>query len=84
MHLMNNLKSISGIENIRGRGLMIGFDLSEQHKDLRSRLLFEYKVFTGEAKPNVVRLLPALTISKKQLDEFLEVLKEAMESVAAE
>ncbi|HEY0298824.1 MAG TPA: aminotransferase class III-fold pyridoxal phosphate-dependent enzyme [Arachidicoccus sp.] len=78
-YLLNRLKSINGIENVRGRGLMIGFDVPEQIKDLRKNLLFNHYVFTGEAKPNVIRLLPSLAISKKQVDEFLDLLKEEVE-----
>jgi acetylornithine/N-succinyldiaminopimelate aminotransferase len=77
-YLMNKLRTIDGVENIRGMGLMIGFDVSGELKDLRKNLLQEHNIFTGEAKPNVIRLLPALTITRKQMDEFLEVLKEAI------
>lgn len=82
-YLLNRLKSIDGLENIRGRGLMIGFDVPEQLKNLRKNLLWEHHIFTGEAKPNVIRLLPSLAISRKQVDEFLDVLKEEVESLSA-
>jgi acetylornithine aminotransferase len=75
-YLLNRLKRVKGIENIRGLGLMVGFDVPEEIKDLRKNLLSKHNVFTGEAKPNVIRLLPALTITRKQLDEFLDVLQE--------
>ncbi len=78
MYLMNQLKAIEGIENVRGRGLMIGFDVPEQLKGLKKVLLDQYNIFTGEAKPNVIRLLPSLALSRKQADEFLEALKEAI------
>lgn len=78
MYLMNQLKSIEGIENVRGRGLMIGFDVPENLKGLKKLLLEQYNIFTGEAKPNVIRLLPSLALSRKQADEFLEALKEAI------
>jgi acetylornithine/N-succinyldiaminopimelate aminotransferase len=78
MYLMNQLKAIEGIANVRGRGLMIGFDVPENLKGLRKRLLEQYNIFTGEAKPNVIRLLPSLALSRKQADEFLEALKEAI------
>lgn len=78
MYLMNQLKRIEGIENVRGRGLMIGFDVPEQLKGLKKLLLDKYNVFTGEAKPNVIRLLPSLALSRKQADEFLEALTEAI------
>ena len=70
-YLMNELEKIEGIENIRGAGLMIGFDVPEELKDLRKNLLQKQCVFTGEAKPNVIRLLPALNISREKIDEFL-------------
>lgn len=78
MYLMNQLKAIEGIENVRGRGLMIGFDVPEKLKGLKKLLLEQYNIFTGEAKPNVIRLLPSLALSRKQADEFLEALKEAI------
>jgi acetylornithine aminotransferase len=78
MYLMNQLKAIEGIENVRGRGLMIGFDVPEKLKGLKKILLEQYNIFTGEAKPNVIRLLPSLALSRKQADEFLEALKEAI------
>ena len=79
MYLMNRLKKIDGIQNVRGRGLMIGFDVPEELKDLRKNLLFNQNIFTGEAKPNVIRLLPSLAISKKQVDEFIEALQEEID-----
>jgi len=75
-YLMEALARIPGIKNIRGRGLMIGFDAEGPLKDLRKHLLFDRKVFTGTAKPNVVRLLPSLAISRSELDGFLEILSE--------
>jgi acetylornithine/N-succinyldiaminopimelate aminotransferase len=81
MYIKNRLKTIDGIENIRGRGLMIGFDVPAQLKDLRKKLLYDYNVFTGEAKPNVIRLLPSLAISKKQVDEFLDALQDAIAEI---
>ena len=81
MYIRNRLKNIAGIENIRGRGLMIGFDVPPELKDLRKKLLYDFNVFTGEAKPSVIRLLPSLAISKKQTDEFLDALQEAIEEI---
>jgi acetylornithine/N-succinyldiaminopimelate aminotransferase len=73
-YLMTSLRSISSISNVRGKGLMIGFDLPEHLKTLRKILLDEHKIFTGEAKPNVVRLLPAMNLTIELADEFLEAL----------
>ncbi|MFN5335463.1 MAG: aspartate aminotransferase family protein [Bacteroidota bacterium] len=77
-HLMRSLAEIDIIQNLRGRGLMIGFDLPETHAKLRSRLLNEYRVFTGEAKPNTVRLLPSLALKIEDANLFIDRLKKAI------
>ena len=79
--LMNRLQQIEGIENVRGMGLMIGFDVPGALKDLRKNLLQQHHIFTGEAKPNVIRLLPALNIKKEQLDNFISALQQAIEQL---
>lgn len=83
-YLINKLKSIKGIENIRGIGLMVGFDVPEDLKDLKKNLLFKHNVFTGESKPNTIRLLPALTITRKQTEEFLEALNDTINELSVE
>jgi acetylornithine/N-succinyldiaminopimelate aminotransferase len=77
-YLINELKKIGSIKNVRGEGLMIGFDVPEEIKTLRKELLFQHHIFTGEAKPNVIRLLPALSLTKEQADDFLKSLKDAI------
>ncbi len=81
-YVLNKLKEFDGLQNIRGRGLMIGFDVADELKDLRKHLLQKHMVFTGEAKPNVIRLLPSLSISLNQLDEFLARMVEAIEELS--
>lgn len=73
-YLMKELKGLPNISEVRGCGLMIGIDLSEAKKDVKKNLLFKHHIFTGEAKPNVIRLLPALNITQKEADLFLEAL----------
>jgi acetylornithine/N-succinyldiaminopimelate aminotransferase len=75
-YLMEKLKKIPQLQNIRGKGLMIGFDVPEELKELRKNLLFKHHIFTGEAKPNTIRLLPSLALRKKDADEFLESIEE--------
>ncbi len=71
---IEQLQSFSEIKAIRGKGLMIGFDLPDELASLRKDLLFKQSIFTGEAKPNTVRLLPSLALSKTEADLFLEAL----------
>lgn len=80
-YLQIELKKIPQLQNVRGKGLMIGFDVPEELKDLRKNLLLNQHVFTGEAKPNVIRLLPSLALRKKDADEFLDAVKEETEMI---
>lgn len=82
-HLMNELKAIPEIYNVRGLGLMIGFDVPDELKQLKSILLQEYKIFTGEAKPNVIRLLPSLALTMEDAKIFIASLKKAIAQLQA-
>lgn len=79
--LMQQLQTVTPIENIRGKGLMIGFDVPESIKPLKKTLLDQFHVFTGEAKPNVIRLLPALNISETEINQFTDRLHQAIHSI---
>lgn len=73
-YLKTALNQLPHIKEVRGTGLMIGIELPEEFKMVKRNLLFNHKIFTGEAKPNVIRLLPALNISKLEADIFLNAL----------
>ena len=73
-YLIQELKAISELQNVRGKGLIIGFDVPEALKDLKKNLLWKHKIFTGEAKPNVIRLLPSLALKMKDAEEFIDIL----------
>jgi acetylornithine aminotransferase len=80
-YLLEVLRSIRDLDGVRGMGLMIGFDIPDKLKETRRQLLSEHHIFTGEAKPNVIRLLPALSVSRKQIDEFLAALKATLKKL---
>lgn len=73
-HLLEELKNFKGIKEVRGKGLMIGLEFEEPVKELRSKLLFEQKVFTGVSGTSVIRLLPPLCLSMDEADDFLNRL----------
>ncbi len=87
-YLMEELKSLrteelkskgkSHIQDIRGRGLMIGIDLDIPHKDVRQPLIYQEHCFTGCAGTNILRLLPPLCLSKAEADQFIEKLKKVL------
>jgi len=70
-YLITELKKFEQVVEVRGRGLMIGIELPEELAHVKKELLFTHHIFTGEAKPNVIRLLPALNLTKENADEFL-------------
>jgi acetylornithine/N-succinyldiaminopimelate aminotransferase len=71
-YLKAELSKFEQVKEVRGRGLMIGIELPEELPNVKKNLLFKHHVFTGEARPNVIRLLPALNLKKNQADVFLE------------
>lgn len=72
-YLISQLKSMNlpHVIDVRGEGLMIGIELDQPYKEIRSRLLTEKHVFTGCAGTNTLRLLPPLCLSMDEADEFL-------------
>lgn len=77
-YFIHELSAIGVIKDIRGRGLMLGIDFMPPFSTIRNQLLFDYHIFTGGARNNVMRLLPPLSITKKEADLFLHALKEAV------
>ena len=77
-HLLEELRKLPQIREVRGRGLMIGLEFDQPIKELRSRLLHEQKVFTGVSGTNVIRLLPPLCLSMEEADTFLERFRKVL------
>ncbi|MBP5526056.1 MAG: aminotransferase class III-fold pyridoxal phosphate-dependent enzyme [Paludibacteraceae bacterium] len=76
-YLMQQLKAISSplIADVRGKGLMIGIELTVPYKEIRTKLVFEQHVFTGCSGTHVLRLLPPLCLTKADADEFIKRFK---------
>ena len=72
--LMESLRGIPGLKDLRGRGLMIGMEFDHDIRELRKRLVFEQHVFTGAAGSNILRLLPPLCLSEDEADDFVNRL----------
>ena len=71
--LMEELQKLPQIKVVRGQGLMIGIEFEQSIKEIRSKLLFEHKIFTGVSGTNVIRLLPPLCLTKAEAEHFLSV-----------
>jgi acetylornithine/N-succinyldiaminopimelate aminotransferase len=88
--LLENAKEISAyftektqkipkLKTIKGRGLMLGLEFDFPITELRKTLIYKHHIFTGSAKnPNLLRILPPLTIQKKHIDVFIEALKQEL------
>ena len=76
--LLAELKKIDGIKEVRGQGLMIGIEFDEPVKDIRRKLLFEERVFTGVSGTNTIRLLPPLTLTMEQAALFIDKFKKTL------
>jgi acetylornithine/N-succinyldiaminopimelate aminotransferase len=79
--LIRSLEKMEGLQSVRGKGLLIGFDVDGELKDLRKNLLYHQQVFTGESKPYTIRLLPSLALRKKEAEEFLESLEDEIQKM---
>lgn len=77
--LLNSLSTLPEPQEVRGRGLMIGIEFPFAIKELRRVLIEEEHILTGvSSDPNVLRLLPPLTITSKEVTTFIKALKNAL------
>ena len=76
--MMTSLAGFYKIKEVRGRGLMIGLEFEEPIAEIRKKLLFEEKIFTGVTGTHTIRLLPPLTVTREQADIFLSALKKVL------
>jgi len=72
--IIKRLSQFKKLLQVRGRGLMIGFEPHPDFEELRKNLLFEHRIITGESKPNTIRLLPPLNINLPEIEFFFEAL----------
>lgn len=82
-YLMSELNKIQEIKEVRGQGLMIGIEFEQPIKEIRSKLLFDKKIFTGVTGAYTIRLLPPLCLTKEDADIFLSALKEVIAETIA-
>lgn len=80
-YIESKIQNFNHIKSIRRRGLMIGIELDLPCAEIRSKLLTEHHVFTGNSNdPNVLRILPALNVTEKEADLFIEALESVLQN----
>jgi acetylornithine aminotransferase len=78
-YFLERIKEIPQIQKVKGRGLMLGVEFDFEVADIRKKLIFEKHIFTGgAANKNLLRILPPLNVTKSQIDEFVEALREVL------
>ena len=77
-YLFSKLAKITQIKELRGKGLMIGIEFDFPVAPIRKQLLFEEKIFTGVSGTNTIRILPPLTLTKIQVDHFMNSLEKVL------
>lgn len=78
-YFIEQATSIPQITTVKGRGLMLGLEFDFPITELRKNLIFKHHIFTGSAKnPNLLRILPPLTIQKQHINVFFEALKKEL------
>jgi acetylornithine aminotransferase len=78
--LMKELSVFPQIKELRGKGLMIGIEMPESVSEMRRKLLFDYKIFTGASYTNIIRLLPPLCITENEAQYFIDAFKKLLEN----
>ena len=78
-YLVESLQGIEGVKEIRAVGLMIGIELNFAADSIRKKLLLKHHMFTGSASnKNTLRILPSLTVSKVEIDLFVNALQSSI------
>ena len=76
---MDQVTTVPKVKKVKGRGLMLGLEYDFPVAEIRKALIHKHRIFTGSAKnPNVLRILPPLTITTDHIDAFIHALKEEL------
>lgn len=78
-YFVRKAEEISAVKHIKGRGLMLGLEFEYEVSELRKKLIYEHRIFTGgSSNKNLLRILPPLTVQKKHIDQFFNALQQTL------
>lgn len=81
-YFMEKAQTLPKLKNTKGRGLMLGLEFEFPIAELRKALIYEHHIFTGSSKnPNLIRILPPLTIQKEHIDHFMKALRQELQKI---
>ncbi|MFP2994946.1 aminotransferase class III-fold pyridoxal phosphate-dependent enzyme [Spongiivirga sp. MCCC 1A20706] len=80
-YMVEAVSKIDQVKKIKGNGLMIGLEFDFEIANLRRKLIYDYQIFTGgSSNKKLLRILPPLNISKKEIDHFVTALQQALKT----
>jgi len=82
--ICRELSNVDGIEEVRGRGLLLGVVLKEKIAHEVAQASAELGLLVNAPSDSVIRIAPALTITKIQVVEFVKKFKVAMDLVRSD
>jgi len=78
-YFLEQIKTVPKIKKVKGKGLMLGVEFDFEVGDLRKKLIFDKHIFTGGSNnKNLLRILPPLTFTKQQVEDFINALNEVL------
>jgi acetylornithine/N-succinyldiaminopimelate aminotransferase len=78
-YFKKQVKSLKGVKQVKGQGLMLGLEFDFEVGELRKKLIYDEKIFTGGAmNKNLLRILPPLNVTKQDIDVFITALKKLL------
>lgn len=78
-YFKEQVSELPNVKQIKGEGLMLGLEFTYEVGELRKKLIYDYKIFTGGAmNKNLLRILPPLNVTKQDIDVFVKALKELL------
>lgn len=81
-YLLGELRKLPQVNEVRGKGLMIGIELFTDSTNIRNRMLSEHHIFVGSASnKKIIRLLPALNITKENCDRTIAALRDELHRI---
>ncbi len=79
-YFISEAANLSGVKQVKGRGLMLGIEFDFEVGELRKKLIYDYHIFTGGSKnKNLLRILPPLTAGKEEVDRLIKALRELLD-----
>ena len=81
-YFLEAIQQIPEVKKVKGKGLMLGVEFDFEINDLRKKMIIDKHIFTGNANnKNLLRILPPLTINKKDIDTFIIALRETLKEI---